>query len=313
MKNAIEVKNLVHSFGARRAIDGLSFEVRSGEVFGLLGPNGAGKTTSVRLLNGLYKPAAGSIRVLGLDPFANGREIRRSSGVLTETPALYERLSGRENLRFFGAMASMPDAELRSRVDELLESFDLTGRAADKVSTYSKGMKQRLALARALLTRPQVLYLDEPTSGLDPESALQVRDLIQTIRQRDGHTVFLCTHHLEEAEKLCDRVAVMHAGRFLALGSLADLAKLYQPGTWVEVGLAEPMSVPFSGTGLPGILELESGYPTIRVHVESEAVIPVLVSRLVQAGAQIRRVEPLRVSLEEIYFKLQNEANGRQA
>jgi ABC-2 type transport system ATP-binding protein len=164
-----------------------------------------------------------------------------------------------------------------------------------------------------MLARPEILYLDEPTSGLDPESAQQVHALIQSIRQHDGHTVFLCTHHLEEAEELCDRVAVMHTGQFLALGSLAELAKEYQPGIWIEVGLAEPMTIPFSARGLSGILNLESGFPTLRVQIENESIIPGLVTHLVQAGAQILRVEPVRVTLEEIYFKLQNEANGRQA
>lgn len=313
MNDAIAVENLTHSFGERRAVDGLSFTVRTGEVFGLLGPNGAGKTTSVRLLNGLYRPAAGQIRVLGLDPFSAGREVRQRCGVLTETPALYERLSGRDNLEFFGRLAGLEGSALRQRVNELLENFDLAQRGGDKVAVYSKGMKQRMALARALLARPEVLYLDEPTAGLDPESALQVRDLIQSIREREGHTVFLCTHHLEEAERLCDRLAVMHTGRFLALGSLADLARQYQPGIWVEIELAEPMSVPFSGRGLPGVLSLETGYPILRVQVESQAAVPALVSQLVAAGAQLLRVEPVRVTLEEIYFKLQNEANGRPA
>jgi len=308
MEAAIQVENLTHNFGERKAIDGLSFEVRRGEVFGLLGPNGAGKTTSVRLLNGLYRPSSGSIRILGLDPAEHGREVRLRTGVLTETPAMYERLTARENLEFFGTLSGLEETDLKQRVAEMLEFFDLEKRANDKVGTYSKGMKQRLALARALLARPELIFLDEPTTGLDPESALQVRELIQSIRKRDGHTVVLCTHHLDEAERLCDRVGVMNTGRFLAVGSLSELAARFQPGLWVEVQLYQPMAVPFSGRGLPGMVAVESGFPLIRVQVEQESVIPTLVSRLAEAGAQIMRVHPQKATLEEIYFKLQQQA-----
>ena len=301
----------MHNFGARRAIDGLSFEVRRGEVFGLLGPNGAGKTTSVRLLNGLYRPTSGSIHILGLDPAENGREVRRRTGVLTETPAMYERLSARENLEFFGTLSGLETGDLKQRVAEMLAFFELEKRANDKVGSYSKGMKQRLALARALLARPELIFLDEPTSGLDPESALQVRELIQAIRQRDGHTVVLCTHHLDEAERLCDRVGVMKSGRFLAVGSQAELAARFQPGLWVDIQLYQPMMAPFSGKGVEGLLAVELGFPLIRVQVEQEAAIPVLVSRLAAAGAQILGVQPNKASLEEIYFKLQGQ-NGAE-
>jgi ABC-2 type transport system ATP-binding protein len=228
--------------------------------------------------------------------------------VLTETPAMYERLTARENLEFFGTLSGLDEADLKQRVAEMLEFFDLEKRANDKVGTYSKGMKQRLALARALLARPELLFLDEPTTGLDPESALQVRELIQSIRKRDGHTVVLCTHHLDEAERLCDRVGVMNTGRFLAVGSLSELAARFQPGLWVEIQLYQPMAVPFSGRGLPGLVAVESGFPLIRVQVEQESVIPTLVSRLAEAGAQLMRVQPQKATLEEIYFKLQQQA-----
>lgn len=308
MQAAIQVENLSHSFGTRRAIDGLSFEVQRGEVFGLLGPNGAGKTTSVRLLNGLYRPTSGSLRVLGFDPTQNGQEVRRRSGVLTETPAMYERLSARENLEFFGTLAGLQATDLKGRVAEMLAFFELEKRANDKVGAYSKGMKQRLALARALLPRPELIFLDEPTSGLDPESALQVRELIQSIRQRDGHTVVLCTHHLDEAERLCDRVGVMNSGRFLAVGSLAELGARFQPGLWVEIELCQPLAAPFNSGDLPGLKVVEGGFPLMHVQVVEEAVVPALVSRLAAAGAQILRVQPNKVTLEEIYFKLQQQA-----
>lgn len=312
MQTAISASNVTHAFGARRAIDDLTFEVRRGEVFAFLGPNGAGKTTTVRLLNGLYIPQSGSIQVLGLDPARQGQAVRLRSGVLTETPALYERLTARQNLEFFGTLAGMQSADLKGRIEELLAFFELDGRANDKAGKYSKGMKQRLALARAILARPEIVFLDEPTSGLDPESALQVRDLILSMRKQDGHTVFLCTHHLVEAERLCDRVAILNRGRILACGSLAELNRAYNPGMWVEVGLNAPLQRSLSAPDLPGALAVESEDHALRVRVADQEAVPALVGALVQAGAQILRVQPHTASLEDIYFKLQNMAEEQE-
>ncbi|MGE5463019.1 MAG: ABC transporter ATP-binding protein, partial [Syntrophothermus sp.] len=178
MNPVIEVDQLERTFGEYKAVNGMTFQVEPGEVFGLLGPNGAGKTTTVRLLNGILPPSGGTARVFGLDPVTQGAAIRQKTGVLTETPALYERLSARENLEFFATLQNLPGPKLRRRVDEMLAFFDLTDRAADPVESFSKGMKQRLALARALVHQPPLLFLDEPTSGLDPEAAQQVDDLI---------------------------------------------------------------------------------------------------------------------------------------
>ena len=221
MERIIEVSHLQHKYGDYQAIQDLSFDVQQGEVFGLLGPNGAGKTTTVRLLNGMFEPSGGSISVMGIDPVKAGEKIREKSGVLTETPALYERLTARQNLRFFGVLAGMDDKEIEHRTDELLEMFDLRQRADDRTGTYSKGMKQRLALSRAWLTNPKLLFLDEPTSGLDPEAAAQVRELIADVRQKEGTTVLICTHNLNEAQRLCNRLLVMRQGSSLAMGSRA--------------------------------------------------------------------------------------------
>ena len=168
MNPVIEVNNLQRTFGAQKAVDGMTFSVESGEVFGLLGPNGAGKTTTVRLLNGILPPSAGTARVFGLDPTLDGASIRQRTGVLTETPALYERLSARENLEFFATLQNLSGPDLTRRVDDMLAFFELASRAGDKVETFSKGMKQRLALARALVHKPPLLFLDEPTLGPRP-------------------------------------------------------------------------------------------------------------------------------------------------
>ncbi len=309
MNAVIEVNHLTHRYGQRLAVDDLTFSANPGEVLGLLGPNGAGKTTTVRLLNGLFHPQSGQMRLLGLDPVTQGDQVRRQTGVLTETPALYERLTARQNLDFFATLSGMPAGEKSSRVNELLAFFDLTTRSAEKVGTYSKGMKQRLALARALLAHPPLLFLDEPTSGLDPEAAAQVHDLIESIHQHNGQTVVLATHNLYDAQRLCDRVVIMNHGRLLALGTLDELRQRLAPGLWVQIDLWQPLAE-LNGDSLarlPGVLEIKQVSPgCLRIQVSENAVVPQLVAHLVGQGAQILAVAPQQVSLEEIYFSLQN-------
>ena len=308
MKTVIEVKNLVHDYGSRRAVNDLSFSVDEGEIVGLMGPNGDGKTTTVRLINGLFTPTSGSIRVLGMDPTLQGVEVRRQTGVLTETPALYERLSAWQNLEFFGTLAGMSKVECSQRSRELLAFFDLSERANETVMKYSKGMKQRLALARALLSKPALVFLDEPTSGLDPEAARQVHDLIVDIRARNHQTVLLATHNLTEAARLCDRLAIIHEGRLLALGTLDELRRRVAPGLHTRVELLQPISPDLDGalTGIAGVEELKISSPVEMIfRTSGKAVLPAVVQALVQNGAQITAVEPHEVPLEEIYFMLQ--------
>lgn len=309
MNPVIEVDQLERTFGEYKAVNGMTFQVEPGEVFGLLGPNGAGKTTTVRLLNGILPPSGGTARVFGLDPVTQGAAIRQKTGVLTETPALYERLSARENLEFFATLQNLPGPKLRRRVDEMLAFFDLTDRAADPVETFSKGMKQRLALARALVHQPPLLFLDEPTSGLDPEAAQQVDDLIADLGRTDGQTVMLATHNLLEAQRLCDRVAIMNKGRILALGSLKDLARKLWPMTWVDVMFHVKPSDTLDESLLAerGVLQIKTDADLclLSVQVENDDVIPEVVRRLVEHGASIRRVNPRDYTMEDIYFALQ--------
>jgi ABC-2 type transport system ATP-binding protein len=309
MNTVIEVEGLTHHYGQHVAVDDISFSVREGEILGLLGPNGAGKTTTVRLLNGLFPPTSGRMRVLGMDPASQGDLIRRKSGVLTETPALYERLTAHQNLNFFGTLNGMPSAELKARSDELLTFFDLKSRADDRAGTYSKGMKQRLALARALLHHPTLLFLDEPTSGLDPEASQQVHELISTIRNRNGHSVLMATHNLFEAERLCDRLVVMSKGKLLAFGSLHELRSRLAPGLWVNISLLSPLAEDvLLGFAVAGLQKIETpDSHCVKMQVAEEAVIPQVVASLVQKGAQIVSLQQNQVSLEEIYFMLQNQ------
>ena len=307
MNPVIEVKNLQRSFGDQQALAGVTFAVQPGEVFGLLGPNGAGKTTTVRLLNGILPPSAGSAAVFGLDPTTQGEAVRRRTGVLTETPALYERLSARENLEFFGTLHEIPQAQLNSRVDEMLEFFQLASRAKDKVETYSKGMKQRLALARALIHKPPLLFLDEPTSGLDPEAAQQVDDLIADLGRTAEQTVILATHNLLEAQRLCDRVAIMNKGKILALGSLEELARKLWPMTWVDIKLYSASKDNLTQTlkACRGVLQVEADTNALSIQVENDSIIPDVIRQLVDQGASIYKVDPRDYSLEDIYFALQ--------
>ena len=314
MDPVVQVNNLRYLYGEHLAVDYLNFEASHGEVLGLLGPNGAGKTTTVRLLNGLLEPSYGELRVLGLNPVAQGCDLRRQTGVLTETPALYERLTAHQNLAFFGTMAGMDAAAREVRIKELLDFFGLSARAGDQVSTYSKGMKQRLALARALLHDPQILFLDEPTSGLDPEAAQSVQELIESVSRQNGQTVLLCTHNLLEAERLCDRLVILDHGRLLAFGNLDELRKRFAPGLWVSIGFLNPLhpgdAIFKELSAFPGVLDItpESEH-SWTLRVAEEAVIPALVARMVSLDAALTSLVPRQVSLEDIYFKLRKESS----
>ena len=308
MEKIIKIKDLRRAFSDIRAVDGLTFEVQPGEVFGLLGPNGAGKTTTVRLLNGILPPSSGSARVFGLDPSTQGEQVRQKTGVLTESPSHYERLSARENLTFYGTLTEIPEEKLAGRVHEILAFFELDARADDRVETFSKGMKQRLALARALLHQPPLLFLDEPTSGLDPEAAQQVNALIESLSHK-GQTIILCTHNLTEAERLCDRVAVMNNGRVLALGSLTELSRKLWPAIWLDVKFWEAPSANQleAAKKFRGVKQAEATSDSLSVRLESKESIPAFVRHLVESGLSILSVNPRAHSLEDVYFAIQNE------
>jgi ABC-2 type transport system ATP-binding protein len=219
---AVEVSGLEKRYGDVRAVDGISFSVAEGEVFGLLGHNGAGKTTTIRMLTGRARPSAGTATVMRYDVVRQRDEIKPLINAVFEDPNLYERLSGRDNLRLFCELYAAP----ASRADELLETVGLTSAAKRKVKTYSSGMKQRLLVARALVNKPRVLFMDEPTRGLDPTSARELRALVGQLSE-GGTTVFLTTHYMEEADELCDRVAFLSQGKVVALDTPREL-KLQQ-------------------------------------------------------------------------------------
>ena len=312
MTSAIVADNLTRHFGDLAAVDGLDLEIEAGEVFGVLDHNGAGKTTTVRLLNGVLQPSGGSMRVLGLDPASQGPELRRRTGVLTESPSLDDRLTARMNLRIYADIYGVPKATVDQRVTELLERFDLLERADEKVGAYSKGMRQRLALARTLVHSPELIFLDEPTAGLDPSVSRDVHALIRHLSQSERRTVFLCTHNLVEAQRLCDRVAVLAQGKLLAQGTPAELgARLgRRQRVRIRVGAAqtaaavEALQEMGEGIGVEPLDE-EGG---IRVFGVGHDGIPALVARLVACDLHIYRVAEEEVSLEDVYFALQDDA-----
>ncbi len=232
--NAIETSHLTRTFGGLVAVDDLTLAIPEGSVFGFLGPNGAGKTTTVRMLSALIAPTRGSAVVAGYRLGEDNEAIRQSVGILTETPGLYDRLSAWQNLMFFAEMYDLPAERAASQVERYLRLLELWDRRDDKVGGFSKGMKQKLAIARALLHEPQVIFLDEPTAGLDPEAARVVRDFIKQLRT-EGHTIFLTTHNLPEADELCDLIGVFRS-KLLRLDTPANLrAGMFGSGTQVRV------------------------------------------------------------------------------
>jgi len=218
----LEIQGLVKTFGTVRAVDSVNFEVRAGEIYGLLGPNGAGKTTTISMISGLLGPDAGQVVIAGTPFSANPQKAKRIMGVVPQELALYEELTGRENLEFWGRIAGLSASDARSRATELLEALSLTDRARDAVKHYSGGMKRRINLGCALLHRPQLLLLDEPTVGIDPQARLNILEFIRQLRV-SGTAILYTTHYLEEAETLCHRIGIIDHGRLLAEGTLNEL------------------------------------------------------------------------------------------
>lgn len=308
--------NLTRRFGDKTAVSDLNLEVHSGEVFGFLGHNGAGKTTTVRLLNGVLEAHGGQIRVLGLDPITDGPALRARTGVLTESASLDDRLTARDNLHIYADLFGVPRDKVASRASELLEFFELSEQADAKVATYSTGMRQRLALARTLLHEPEVLFLDEPTSGLDPVAAHQVHNLIENLSREKGRTVFLCTHNLVEAQRLCDRVAVMEHGRLVAQGTPAELAHQYVKRLDVHIETTlEQMDSALEI--LSNASSLTRGLPrrtngSLTLTVTGREAIPDLLTLLVNHGIRVYRLAADEPSLEDVYFALHGEKENEQ-
>lgn len=311
---AIRTVGLSRDFGSVRAVEDLTIDVSAGTIYGFLGPNGAGKTTTIRLLLGLLEPSAGEAWVLENDVREGSQAIREQAGVLLESDGLYTRLTAMQNLDYFGRIARLPTVDRERRIKDLLTAMDLWERRDGRVADFSKGMRQKLALVRAFLSRPKLLFLDEPTSGLDTPSAVALRRQLVALARDEGVTVFLTTHNLLEAEKVCDRVAVIRRGSLLAEGS---------PG---EIHGGRARRVAIGGTGLTtelvrriaGLAAVESAAfeqvadavgdrPRILVDLEPGSDAAAAVRLLVESGAEVSSVETARESLEDIFLKLVEE------
>jgi ABC-2 type transport system ATP-binding protein len=300
------VNHLTKRFGERLAFEDVSFSVAPGEVFGFLGPNGAGKTTTVRTLGTLIAPTSGSAVVAGI-PLArgNGTEIRQRISIMPENPGLYLRLTVIENLELFAGLYGLRNP--RPRIDQALEAVNLGARGGDSCGSLSKGLRQRVGLARALLNDPEIMFLDEPTSGLDPVAAREVHDLINDLRRR-GVTVFLTTHRLEEAERLCDRVAILNT-RLRSVGRTEELREsLFSRSLAVET--ATPLEAPDGifnhDTGVEGWQSDDPSHYLLNV-TDPRVAAPAVTRALVAAGAEVISIAETRHSLEDVYLELIDE------
>jgi ABC-2 type transport system ATP-binding protein len=302
----IETAGLTKKFGDFTAVDGVDLSVREGEVLALLGPNGAGKTTTVRMLASILKPTAGWARVAGHDTVQDARVVRHIVGLLTEFPGLYLRMRGLNYLDFFGQLQGLSPTQRAERSEYLLKRFELWEARDKRTGEYSKGMRQKLALVRAMLHDPQVLFLDEPTSAMDPHSAKLVRDAILDLRG-DQRTIIVCTHNLNEAEMLADRIAIIRRGHIVAEGSPAELKARLLGDPVLELRLGEPLD----GL-LPDLEDLvtveDHGDTWLRYRTsEPERVNPRLLQQLAERDTPVVTLSQVPRSLEEVYLRIVNE------
>jgi ABC-2 type transport system ATP-binding protein len=304
---AVRTENLTKDFGGVRAVDDLTFDVPAGAVFGFLGTNGAGKTTTIRLLLGLLEPTAGQAEVLGFDTRTQADEIRARTGALLEYAGLYERLTAEDNLDFYGRVARMPGPDRAKRIEEVLTHLGLWERRRDRAGTWSRGMKQKLAVARALLHHPRLVFLDEPTAGLDPVAAAALRDDLAALAAREGATVFLTTHNLPEAEKLCSVVGVIRQGRLLAVGPPDELRARSGHPRMEVIGRGFGDDVLLQLRRRPEVAGASVDNGRLTVELAGNVDSAPLVRLLVYAGAEIQEAHRGSASLEEAFLAIVEE------
>lgn len=292
--DAVVLKKLSKTYpNGKKAVRSIDFSLDQGEIFGFLGPNGAGKTTTVKLLTGMLIPSEGECRVLGLNPTEDPEKVHAFSGVVTEHAQMYNNMTGKQNLMFYGLVFGISEAEADKRSVSLLKQLELEEAADQKLSAYSTGMRQRLSLARALIHRPRILFLDEPTSGLDPESGQKVNQMIRKLAEDEKITIFLCTHQLRYAQEICTRYGLMEQGKLLAMGTLEELQNRVASGINLEICADHiPEELGFLRTG-------ERQYVS---KIQSDNEIPDLVRKIVTGGGDIYSVNVKKPSLEDIYF-----------
>ncbi len=299
---AIEVKELCKSFGSFRAVDHLSLEVRQGEIFGLLGPNGSGKTTTINLISGLSTPTSGEVRVLGYDVRQNARQVRQILGSVPQETALYEELSAWTNMDFHADLFGIPRREKKARITRLLELVQLLDRKDSRVGTFSGGMKRRLALARALLHDPQLLYLDEPTLGVDVQARRAIWDYVLALRDQ-GKTVLITTNYLEEAQVLCERLAIIDHGKLIAVDTPEHLKQTYG-GSVIEVETAQPVTDIAALRALPGINDVKQDGTHLKIAAQGTSNIAAEVINILSQECEIKEIAIREPNLDEIFLLL---------
>ncbi len=301
----IRVENLRKNFGAVHAVDGISFHVAAGEIYGLLGPNGAGKTTTISCLAGLLKPDAGRLLLNGVDVAAEAVRARRALGVVPQETAIYETLTARENVAYFADLHGLRGPEKKRAVDEALDRVGLADAGKQQSRAFSGGMKRRLNLAIGLVSRPRALLLDEPTVGIDPQARIRILEVVRTV-QREGTAILYTTHYLEEAESLCDRVGIVDQGRMLAEGGIADLRRLVGEGTVVTLrgrfGADRIRTAVADQEGVQ-VLSLEDNSAMISVRGQGRTASDVL-STVLRSGVDITDISMQEPSLQNVFIKL---------
>jgi len=299
---AIELRALCKSFGTLQAVDHLTLAVEQGEIFGLLGPNGSGKTTTINLISGLSTPTSGEVQVMGYDVRRHARRIRQMLGAVPQETALYEELSAWDNLDFHADLFGMARKGKKARIIEMLELVQLQERKRSRVSTFSGGMKRRLALARALLHDPQLLYLDEPTLGVDVQSRRAIWDYILSLRDQ-GKTVLITTNYLEEAQALCERIAILDHGKLIAVDTPEHLKQTYG-GSVVELETVQPSTVVDDIRRLSGVKEVVQEGTHLQITTQAgSAVVPQIIN-LVTGQGELRQIAVREPTLDEIFLRL---------
>jgi ABC-2 type transport system ATP-binding protein len=299
---AIEVKDLCKSFGSFRAVDHLSLEVRQGEIFGLLGPNGSGKTTTINMISGLSRPTSGEVRVLGYNVQHNARQVRQVLGSVPQETALYEELTAWTNMDFHADLFGIPRKEKEERITRLLELVQLLDRKDSRVGTFSGGMKRRLALARAMLHDPQLLYLDEPTLGVDVQARRAIWDYVLALRDQ-GKTVLITTNYLEEAQALCERLAIIDHGKLIAVDTPEHLKKTYG-GSVIEVETAQPVTNIAPLRALAGVNDVKQDGTHLKISVQGTSNIAGEVINILSQQGEIRDIAIREPNLDEIFLLL---------
>lgn len=307
---AIRADRVTRDFGVVRALDSLSLEVPKGIVFGFLGPNGAGKTTAIRVLLGLLEPTSGRAEVLGFDTRRDGSAIRTRCGALLEHPGLYERLTAHDNLDFYGRAWRVPRRVRTDRIRELLTRFGLWDRRNDPVGRWSRGMKQKLAVARAVLHRPDLVFLDEPTSGLDPVATAGLREDLASLATHEGVTVFLTTHNLNEAERLCAQVGVIRSGKLLAVGSPESLRTRRDSGRVDIVAHGLTDALVDEVRSLSGVRSAAYADGRLTIGLAEGTAVAPIVAWLVHHDVGVEEVRKARATLEDAFLELMGSGDG---